>query len=534
MTNANYDEEFATRVISAIETRIDRKLKSGAQIQYTWGQVSSVATDGQTAGVFFYGETDSANESGAVRLPGTTFVTVGDAVKVAIDYATGDRWVVEVDTPVGKKLITVDTDTGSIRLGSVGASSDLTLSRVAAGRLDLTALTPGISLNSTSGDYAYIKIHNSAGAARFLLDYGTGTSDDVRLGLYSGAAGAETFAPYISLVASGSVDVTPSLHAQNSLYVNLGSDATVGNAVFAIKGTQAGHTADYTMMVYESATYGAVMQFGLGDASGSRDTNLYRSAANTLKTDDALIVLGSIQQGADSTDSIKMGGGSIELFSSNPFIDFKNAAGDDYDARIIYNLSSSGKLVFYGAPILFNVARIETSVALMNGGSVSFPASPTTNDRYWRTDLKMEFFYDGARWVSTTLFSQPLHFRVTESYAATTYDSYRSGVPYLTAGGIYIEDWTCNWYTTTGTLNSTNKWVDTLFLHGKDGGADGATLGTNTCDSGAAAQYHRNQIAINAVADLDSYATFTVTSTLTGTNGVHYLWSLVSYRHIAT
>ena len=222
MTATVYDDEFATRVISAIETRIERKLKSGALIQYTWGQVSSVANDGQTAGVFFYGETDLANESGAVRLPGATFVTVGDAVKVAIDYATGDRWVVEVDTPVGEKLITVDTDTGSIRLGSVGASSDLTLSLGAAGRLDLTAISPGIALNSGSGNYGYLEFFNSTGAARVIVDYGTGATDDFRLGLFSGAAGAEVYAEKIRLSAStGQINLTgPDLGAVSVAVAN--------------------------------------------------------------------------------------------------------------------------------------------------------------------------------------------------------------------------------------------------------------------------------------------------------------------------
>lgn len=164
----------------------------------------------------------------------------------------------------------------------------------------------------------------------------------------------------------------------------------------------------------------------------------------------------------------------------------------------------------------------------------SFPGSPTTGQRWFRTDLGMEFFYDGTRWLCSCPHELFIPFRVTDNYAATTPDAWRVGVPYLTTSGIYIEEWVCNWYTNSGTLNASNKWTDNLFLHGKDGGADSSVIASCVCDSGAAAQYHRTVVPVDAVYDLDLYAAFGVNATLTGTNGVHYNWNLIRYRHVAT
>ena len=501
MTSSNYDDEFATRVIAAIETRIARKLQSGAQIQYTWGSVQAVAADGKSASLFLRGETDPAYVSGDFRIPDTMVLSVSDIVKAAIDYGTGDRWIEEVSVSTAYKKLTIGQD-GVILFGSGAALSDTNLYRYAASRL---ATDDDLIISLVSGNG--LSIGTTAAAPAYGIAFGADTN------LYRYAVNTlATDDQFLVMSASGVVVVQATGSVIRGFDQNTDTQPFFN---FSWDGTYAG--------------------FSLG-AGGTTavDTNLYRSAANTLKTDDSLIVLGSIQQGPDSSDSIKLGSGTIELFSANPLIDFKNAAVDDYDARIIYNLSSSGKLAFYGAPVAFNVARIETLTAFMSGGGTSFPASPTTNDRYWRTDLDMEFFYDGARWLSTTLFSQPLYFRAAEAQAATTPDAYRGGVSYLTAAGIYIEDWTCTWYTSSGTINGSNYWVDTLFLHGINGGAASATLGTNTCNSGAIAQFHRNQIAINAVVDLDSYTLYTVTATLVGTNGSHYLWSVVTYRHIAT
>ena len=46
------------------------------------------------------------------------------------------------------------------------------------------------------------------------------------------------------------------------------------------------------------------------------------------------------------------------------------------------------------------VLAMGNSAVIWNAGT-SFPASKATGDRYFRTDLGMEFYWDGTRWVTT-------------------------------------------------------------------------------------------------------------------------------------
>jgi hypothetical protein len=50
------------------------------------------------------------------------------------------------------------------------------------------------------------------------------------------------------------------------------------------------------------------------------------------------------------------------------------------------------------------VLAMGNSAVIWNAGT-SFPASKATGDRYWRTDLSMEYFWNGTYWLSTQLFS---------------------------------------------------------------------------------------------------------------------------------
>ena len=67
------------------------------------------------------------------------------------------------------------------------------------------------------------------------------------------------------------------------------------------------------------------------------DVNLYRSAANVLKTDDAFTAVGTVTGSGFTVGNSSFGAGSIELRwnGGTPFIDFSNDLSIDYDARLI-------------------------------------------------------------------------------------------------------------------------------------------------------------------------------------------------------
>src|SRR6266576_2113859 len=86
-------------------------------IETTWGIIAEVASDYTTAGAYLYGQTDSAYVSGGFRLPETRYVSIGDVVRVSMNYETGDRWVEEIWLSSAYKTIAFDFHNGDILTG---------------------------------------------------------------------------------------------------------------------------------------------------------------------------------------------------------------------------------------------------------------------------------------------------------------------------------------------------------------------------------------------------------------------------------
>lgn len=66
----------------------------------------------------------------------------------------------------------------------------------------------------------------------------------------------------------------------------------------------------------------------------------------------------------------------------------------------------------------------------------SFPGSPSTNDRFYRTDRQIEYYYDGTRWLSTQLFTLALQ----NSTSQTTTFATDIINPWASVYSIYITD----------------------------------------------------------------------------------------------
>lgn len=295
-----FNDEHASRVIAAIQTRAERKLKSGAMVQTTWATVASVDADQKTAGAYLYGETDGAYISGGFRIPETTYLTVGQKVKVAMNYATGERWIEEVQVPAtAYKKIIVNLATGQILTGDGTGAPALPFLTAVPDPLTIANLTVTV----------------------------LGTFNDL----------------------------------------TITDDLIIGDDVSLASGSVLSWNADTTL-----ARYGA----------------------------GALVTAGDFHAGtpitAAGTGVAIKASGSIELTwnAGTPFIDFKNDAADDFDARIIYNLSSDNSLYLYGPA---NGFAIKTTNLLRFGGT-SFPSSPSTDDQFYRTDLDEWFIYNGTAW----------------------------------------------------------------------------------------------------------------------------------------
>lgn len=175
-----------------------------------------------------------------------------------------------------------------------------------------------------------------------------------------------------------------------------------------------------------------------------------------------------------------------------------------------------------------HVARVNGAVAWNSG--TSFPTA-ATGDRYWRTDLGMEFYYDGTRWLSTQL-NQIQLVNTDALLALTATGALRAVKPVwgVTGNDIWVEDFQAWFFVGSGAsaLSASHKWVGVLTRTG------GTGIGTINIDSGAS-NAHR-QSSIVAVDALLGGTTFElqVIWTKTGTPGGLFVQCAVSYRYVAT
>lgn len=165
--------------------------------------------------------------------------------------------------------------------------------------------------------------------------------------------------------------------------------------------------------------------------------------------------------------------------------------------------------------------------ALLRASGTSFPGSPTTSDRFYRSDYDMEFFYDGTRWLSTTLYIMQM--TALEALAAT---GSRYGMPAVTVGtDMWLEDWTSKFFVSGGSaLSGSHKW--TFDLNKFDSANASTNLSSILVNSGSSSVWRTQTTAIDAL--LGSFFGFRTTYTKFGTPGTLYALEYLTYRIVAT
>lgn len=168
---------------------------------------------------------------------------------------------------------------------------------------------------------------------------------------------------------------------------------------------------------------------------------------------------------------------------------------------------------------------------IWNAGS-SFPGSKATNDRYWRTDLGMGFYWDGTRWVSEELFRTQY---VIATAISVTSGAIAFAAPPLAGGSdIWLVNWTDEVFITGGTaLSASHKWVGTLSY--RTVANANTVIATSTVDSGTLSNWLEYSTNIAALQDSGSAKkAYVMTWTKTGTPGTLQAASTLSYRIVAT
>lgn len=124
------------------------------------------------------------------------------------------------------------------------------------------------------------------------------------------------------------------------------------------------------------------------------------------------------------------------------------------------------------------------------GGGTSFPASPALNERFYRTDQDLEYFWNGTYWLTTTLYREALpSYRDQSNASANTVDNiqYLIAMHYsaTTPNGIVVERFTSTiWRLSTATwqMRLVNGAGIVYANHTYDPSFSAATYHTQTTD----------------------------------------------------
>lgn len=176
-----------------------------------------------------------------------------------------------------------------------------------------------------------------------------------------------------------------------------------------------------------------------------------------------------------------------------------------------------------GAKTFSGKLTFATSTTFATGGT-SFPVSPSTNDLFYRTDLGLLCFYDGARWLTTSEYSVVFPLQTFASTTNAIAAPFRGGYP------VYITRVATEYYVPT-TNNAGNRW--TILYRG----VNQSYASTNTIhgiysDAPGAGVYALDDSAPNGTVALAYYAFVDYTFTKTGSPGNLSIAFTMTYRLI--
>lgn len=166
-------------------------------------------------------------------------------------------------------------------------------------------------------------------------------------------------------------------------------------------------------------------------------------------------------------------------------------------------------------------------VAVSGGGGgsgTSFPGSPSDGEKFYRTDLHMEFFWDdtNSQWLSVTLYTLNFSNIINTGTDAQAY----STVPFKGVFGIWIESLNCSAYRT-----GAGEWD--IHLRWRDNANAATTLVSIDGASRTANLWYYDDVSVDVVLDTGAYIIDLMTDEISG-SAFSYLAGVMHYRLIAT
>ncbi|MEK7561928.1 MAG: hypothetical protein AAB541_03640, partial [Patescibacteria group bacterium] len=319
----------------------------------------------QTSGTLSVGTTSSttAITVGYTSMTGTLTLgqsTAGETINIGNgNVATGNTNTINIGataTSTGKDVITIGSTVAASTLTLQGGNtaSAISIQSAASGTISLgsSGVANTIQIGNTTGEVAQtINIGNNATAAStstVVLGSTIGTSattiqggtGDILLSATNTAIGTSAVA------ANGVLTIgTDTTAATGGIY--LGTDVNLYRGATARLDTEGDILTRATDGTSQGVKVGAIgpsseagIRFGVNSGSGG-DTNLYRGVADTLKTDDSLVVAKELDVGSSTPGTVQ---GRIQ-FSSDQLATGSPASGKYY-AIAGSSLVSSNLFVF--------------------------------------------------------------------------------------------------------------------------------------------------------------------------------------------
>lgn len=188
-------------------------------------------------------------------------------------------------------------------------------------------------------------------------------------------------------------------------------------------------------------------------------------------------------------------------------------------------------LLYNGTDIQYVSPQIVSASGVIATSGTAFPSAPATNQRFFRTDRGIEYFYDGTRWLSTQLFNQgiPGTDGPVLPYAASIASAERLGAPWQGVYDLWLVEFQFVFHVAGGgtALSASHKWVTVLSKQVAAGTQ--TAIATVNIDSGASSVFRTSTVAIGALLGTTHFA-FEISHTKTGTPGSLYSLPHLVYR----
>lgn len=528
----NLTQNQASRLIDVIDTRIRKLTRSMSMVETTWGTVAAADDIRRTVDVYLYG---SATASESFRVLAGDMPEVGENVKVAMDKGRGDRWVMEPFKNV------VSDSTGATAYDPYGAASTAYSDAASDLSAHEAAGDPhSVYLTSAEGNAAYQPLHAILTALAGL----TGAAD--KLAYFTGATSMAVTT--ITSFARSLLDDTSASDARTTL--GLGTAATSNTGDFDASGAAtsavAGHTGD-TSDAHDASAISfvpagsisatdvqAAIEEVASEAGGSPAASAVTfTPAGTISATDVQAAIEEVaaEAGAGHAAVTLAADADVLLGLSTQQLTLDSQAANRVFAGPTTGAGADPTFRALVAADVPDLSAVYQPFGVTTTYGTSFPGSPSSGDRCYRSDLGLWFRYNGTRWLSETLYREPLPNAVTGTQAGSfsTIFSFGRWTPWHTTFDLWLEDF----YTTTfvATTNTGSAYWNLALKKYQSDYATTSTIVTYATSGDSANVGKTAKTAIGALLTPATYVILQVDCSKTGSPGNLSLpAAAISYR----